>query len=47
MRVTLESLDKFVGSLTSCTRSKQVCLATRELHTSIEQIVEPLANASA
>ena len=36
--VTLELLDKFIRSLTSCTRSEQVCLATRELHVSTEQI---------
>ena len=36
--VTLESLDKFIGSLVSCTWSEQLCLATRELHVSTEQI---------
>ena len=36
--VTLESLDKFIGSLVSCTRSEQICLATRKLYVSTEQI---------
>ena len=38
MCVILELLDKFIGSLTSCTQSEQIYHATRELHASTEQI---------
>ena len=34
-QVTLESLDKFIGSLASCTWSEQIFWATCELHVSV------------
>ena len=43
MRVTLESLNKFIGSLLSCTWSEQIYLATRELQ---NKFVEPLTSCT-